>query len=494
MSLPGRPKGEYRSAKHGGFLMSLPGRPKGEYRRLHGSAFAFALALALAVLMVGMGELGYREARTQMNRLVLLGQSRLELAVMLRRVADAESGHRGYLLTSSTDYLTPYRDANQSLQASVSKLNEQFLRLEDAEGRQRLKRLQDELDTKLSEMTEVMALHDAGRRQAALELVQSGIGRERMDNIRAITFELIAREEARMGIGVASVFDTLLLNRVGVTGMTALSLLVLGMYLRQRRLSDEQRAQQQREIQDQRDRLELEVRHRTLELTDLARHLETTREDEKARLARDLHDELGALLTAAKLDVARMRPLLLQAAPDLLPRIAHLGSTLNSGIALKRRIIEDLRPSTLSTLGLLPALQILCAEFAERLGVSVQTDLHVVTLTPAAELTAFRLVQESLSNIAKHASARAVWVTLVEEPRHMLITVRDDGVGFDPAHVGAGHHGLLGMRYRVQAEEGQLAVQSARGQGTLISARVPLQATQEPGPGPEQHTTPPDAT
>ena len=446
-------------------------------RRLPGRAFAFPLAVALAISMVAVGELGYREARLQMNRLVLMGQVRLELAVLLRRVADAESGHRGYLLTSKSDYLTPYRDVSQQLRISLMKLHDRFSALGDAQGQRQLLQLQDEVFTKLSEMNEVMALHDAGRRQAALDLTESGIGRERMDSIRSISFQLMDRQDQHMGVGVASVFETLLSNRFGVVGMTGFSLVALGLYLRQRRLSDGQAAQQRSEIQAERDRLELEVRHRTAELTGLARHLETTREDEKARLARDLHDELGALLTAAKLDVARMRPLLLKAAPELLPRMTHLGDMLNSGIALKRRIIEDLRPSTLSTLGLLPALQILCNEFAERLGVPVHTDLHAVLLTPAAELTAFRLVQESLSNIAKHAQARSVWVTLVEQPRHMLITVRDDGVGFDPARVGAGHHGLLGMRYRVQAEEGELTVQTAPGQGTQISARVPLQQT-----------------
>ena len=451
-------------------------------RRLRDSAFAFPLAVALAVLMVAVGELGYREARQQMDRLVLMGQVRLELAVLLRRVADAESGHRGYLLTSRSDYLMPYRDVSSQLRTSLMRLHDRFSALRDAQGQRQLLQLQDEVFTKLSEMNEVMALHDAGRRQAALDLTESGIGRERMDSIRSISFELMDRQDQRMGAGVASVSETLLSNRVGVIGMTGFSLLALGLYLRQRRLSDTQETQRRRETQAERDRLELEVRHRTAELTGLARHLETAREDEKARLARDLHDELGALLTAAKLDVARMRPLLLQAVPELLPRMAHLGDTLNSGIALKRRIIEDLRPSTLSTLGLLPALQILCAEFAERLGVPVHTDLHTVSLTPAAQLTAFRLVQESLSNIAKHAHAHSVWVTLVEQPRHMFITVRDDGVGFDPERVGTGHHGLLGMRYRVQADEGEFTVQTAPGQGTQICARVPLQETGDIGP------------
>ncbi len=445
--------------------------------QLRDSALAFPLVVALAVLMVGVGELGYREARLQMDRVVLLGQSRLDLAVLLRRVADAESGQRGYLLTSSADYLMPYRDASQELRAGVVRLNDRFQHLGDTHAQGLLRRLEGEINTKLSEMNEVIALHDAGRRQTALELTQSGIGRERMDSIRAIGAQLMHHEDFSMGRGVTSISDTLMANRVGVIGMTALSLLALGMYLRQRRLGDQQRTLQRLEIQAERDRLEVEVAQRTAELTALARHLETTREDEKARLARDLHDELGALLTAAKLDVARIRQLLLKTAPELLPRVAHLGETLNSGIELKRRIIEDLRPSTLSTLGLLPALQILCAEFAERSGVPVHTDFHEVSIAPSAELTAFRLVQESLNNIAKHALASAVWVTLVEEPNDMLLTVRDDGAGFDPTAHGAGHHGLLGMRYRVQAEQGQLSVQSAPGAGTCISARVPLSSS-----------------
>ncbi len=444
-------------------------------QRLRDSAYAFPLAVVVAVLMVGISELGYREAQTHMNRLVVMSKVRLQLAVLLRRMADAESGQRGYLLTSSPDYLAPYRDASRELRMGIETLDRHYAVLADEPGRQRLKQLESEVGSKLSEMNEVMAMHDAGRRQAALDLTQSGIGRERMDNIREISFELIAREDKRFDAGMNKVFETLQLSRIGVSGMTVLSLLVLGMYLRQRRLADEQRAQRQREMQRERDHLELEVRHRTLELTDLARHLETAREDERSRLARDLHDELGALLTSAKLDVARMRPVLKQSAPELLPLVAHLGEALNSGIALKRRIIEDLRPSTLSTLGLTPALQILCADFAERLGVPVLVDLHEVTLTPAAELTAFRLVQEALTNVAKYARASKVWVTLVEEPGHMCITVHDDGVGFDPARDASGRHGLVGMRYRVQAESGQLTVQSAPGLGTLITARVPLQ-------------------
>ena len=233
------------------------------------------------------------------------------------------------------------------------------------------------------------------------------------------------------------------------------------------------RAQQGRALADN-ERLEAEVAERTTQLTELTYHLQMAREDERARLARDLHDELGALLTAAKLDVARLRPGLQQSAPALLPRVEHLVQTLNSGIALKRRIIEDLRPSSLDNLGLLPALEILCSEFADRLQVRMTTRFAPVAMSPAADLTAFRLVQESLSNIAKHAQAGQVTVDVGVEGGMAVIRVVDDGIGFDPARLALGSHGLVGMRYRVQAEGGQLHIHTAPGAGTRVQALLPL--------------------
>jgi len=106
------------------------------------------------------------------------------------------------------------------------------------------------------------------------------------------------------------------------------------------------------------------VRDRTTSLANLATYLQQVREDERGHLARELHDELGSLLTAAKLDVARLKSRLGDQAPEALQRLQHLTETLNRGIALKRRIVEDLRPSSLSNLGLLPSLEILTREFS----------------------------------------------------------------------------------------------------------------------------------
>ncbi|MEO7246076.1 MAG: ATP-binding protein, partial [Rubrivivax sp.] len=173
------------------------------------------------------------------------------------------------------------------------------------------------------------------------------------------------------------------------------------------------------------------------------------------------------------LDVARIRPKLQQAAPDLMPRLAHLIESLNGGIALKRRIIEDLRPSTLDSLGLGPALEILCNEFAEQAGLTVHVDLQAVALRPGADITVFRTVQEALTNIGKYAQANEVRVAMWSQDDWAVVQVSDDGVGFDTERAPRGSHGLLGMRFRVQAEQGMLELRSAPGAGTTLTARLP---------------------
>jgi signal transduction histidine kinase len=459
--------------------------------RLPEGLLAFGLALLLAAALVVISELGYGRATRQLDELVLMGQSRLELARVARRISDAESSQRGYLLTARADYLAPYQaaraDVDRGLQRLATLQRQRSLGggladaypdspTDDADQAD-LKALTDQVRTKLSEMNEVLGLFELGRREAAQELMLSGIGREAMASISTISDRMLARENARVAVGLRLVFDSLARSRVSIAVGAAVSLLLVALVLRQRHQAGLQREAQQQAIKAERDRLEQEVVHRTAELTSLARHLETAREDERARLARDLHDELGALLTAAKLDVARLRPGLAQSAPALLPRVEHLVQTLNSGIALKRRIIEDLRPSSLDNLGLVPALEILCSEFAERLQVQLHTSLQPVSLQPTAELTAFRLVQESLNNIAKHAQARLVTVSLApQDGGGASVRVSDDGAGFDPARLAQltpGSHGLVGMRYRVQAEGGQLTITSQPGAGTQVQAVLP---------------------
>jgi signal transduction histidine kinase len=191
-------------------------------------------------------------------------------------------------------------------------------------------------------------------------------------------------------------------------------------------------------------------------------------------LARELHDELGALLTAAKLDVARLKSRLgTQSAPEVAQRLQHLTEALNSGIALKRRIIEDLRPSSLSNLGLTASLEILAREFSERSGVEITTGLEPVELDESRQLTVYRLVQESLTNVGKYAEAKQVEISVRNYENHVEVDIRDDGKGFNVTEIRPSTHGLAGMRHRVEAAGGRLMVSSTIGEGTRISAVLP---------------------
>jgi signal transduction histidine kinase len=244
---------------------------------------------------------------------------------------------------------------------------------------------------------------------------------------------------------------------------------------RQNRLLRSQLQHLHDSLQVERERLEKVVSQRTAQLSELTHHLLNAREDERNRLARNLHDELGALLTSAKLDAARIKSRLSGKAPEALELLAHLVETLNSSIALGRTIIEDLRPSTLGNLGLVATLEILAREFAAHSGVAVQCSLQPVKLAPGAELMIYRLVQEAITNITKYAQASHVFLHLALTDDRLEVWVRDDGVGFDTSLLRPSAYGLLGMRFRVEAEGGRFSVESAPGQGTRIQASLPTQ-------------------
>ncbi|MEK8034593.1 CHASE3 domain-containing protein [Ideonella sp. DXS29W] len=441
---------------------------------------AFPAAALVAGLMILLSELAYHGADARLTRLTAMDQARYELLRVLRRVTDAESGERGFLLTGGPEYLAPYQSARADVFDGLQKIEKLYRDSGDAQAEAHRQRIAALVIAKLSEMEEVLRLDASGARGTALEMVRTGIGRDQMELLRKEIDQLLKQQAQASSEALGSVYDTLLMGRLGVAALTVIGLIVLSGFLRVGRQLDRQRAERQAEAQAERERLEREVQLRTADLTELARHLQTAREDERARLARDLHDELGALLTAAKLDVARIRPKLQQAAPDLAPRLAHLVEALNSGIALKRRIIEDLRPSTLNSLGLGPALEILCQESGERMGLPIDARLEPVRLAPGADLVVFRVVQESLTNIAKYAKATKIEVQLCTEGDWAVVEVRDNGVGFDANRSTRGSHGLLGMRFRVEAERGHLEVLTAPGRGTTLRARLPLMPTPEP--------------
>lgn len=433
--------------------------------------WAVSAALVAAVLLVGISELAYRRSTESLHSLGERAAARAQLNTLLRGLSDAETGQRGYLLTGRAEYLRPYDRAVDEVGSVIGTLRERYG--DDPEAGPIVRRIAALSEEKLSELATTLKLFGEGRLEASRELILTDIGREKMDAARHEGERLLDIESRRVAQERQLVFDTLAMGRVGVGAMAALSLLAIVLFVRQTARLMHERAERARAMREERDQLEGEVVRRTAELTELAQHLQTAREDERARLARELHDELGALLTAAKLDTARMRRTV-GTSPELRSRLDHLVATIDEGIALKRRIIEDLHPSSLANLGLAAALQILAREFAARAEIELEAEVAELRLPEDGQITAYRLVQEAFTNIAKYARARTVRLTLMADGGMARLAVVDDGCGFDPVRTRGTTHGLLGMRYRVEAVGGMLSVSSTPGAGTRIEARLPL--------------------
>ncbi|MBX3645831.1 MAG: CHASE3 domain-containing protein [Rubrivivax sp.] len=439
--------------------------------RLRRTRLALWLAVAGAAVVITINEIGYAQSRETLHVLADRYDRRLTVTRLWRQLLEAETGQRGFLLTGRESYLQPYHAALQDVERSLQRLRD--LQTGDALLTPQVTNVEEGTRQKLAELATTIDLYLKGNEDQWRELLMSDIGREKMDELRKAINELFDSEDRRIQAGAGEAFGTLQRNRLEVNLLTLLALVAVLLFLRNVRRLDRAQVAHDLALRTERDRLEATVLERTAELTELTRHLQSAREDERSRLARELHDELGALLTAAKLETARLKRGLGLMAPDVAERLKQVNETLDRGIALKRRIIEDLRPSSLSNLGLVAALEIQAREFAQRAEMSVRTVLQPVSLDEDAQMTVYRLVQESLTNIAKYARASDVTVSLSQQDDQVQVGVLDNGVGFDPASIRPTAHGLLGMRYRIEAEGGRLQVDSAPGEGCQVRGWLP---------------------
>ncbi|MHB1198683.1 MAG: sensor histidine kinase [Polaromonas sp.] len=437
-------------------------------------AIPLLLAVLVAALLIFINEASFNKSMAAAANIEEAQQTRGAINGLLQQVLDAETGQRGYLLTGDARYLEPYTTATANIGPSLDRLRQRVTPYPDQLTEFLV--LAGHISRKLAEMDLSVRLRKEGNEDTWKFVLTTDVGKEQMDAIRAQSAKLAASSIDKLERGQAQIRVTLQMSRIGVILMALAAFLVFFKYLLQTHALLASGVREQESLQRERDLLESQVQERTASLAQLATHLQNVREEERGDLARELHDELGAILTAAKLDAARLKSRLTGSLPEATERLQHLTETLNSGIALARRIVEDLRPSALSHLGLASSLEILAREFEERSGLSITTDLEPVELGGSAQLTVYRLVQESLTNMGKYAQASQADISLHGFEGYITVEVRDNGKGFKPASIAATSHGLAGMRHRVQAAGGRLTVTSSEGKGTQILAVLPRTA------------------
>lgn len=253
-------------------------------------------------------------------------------------------------------------------------------------------------------------------------------------------------------------------------------------------LLEQRVAERTRELQAANDELRREIVERERaeealarsreELREIAAISSTAREQERGRIARELHDELAQTLAMLRLDLERVST----TGNELAGSFMEMRGLLDGAVAATRRIASDLRPLMLDDLGLVPAIQWLVQAFQQRHGIdcTLIVDPPELDLVEPQASTTFRILQESLTNVGRHARASHVDIRLIADDREVMLSVRDNGVGFDTENPRKPNSfGLVGLRERAYLVQGTLSVQTAPGQGTAIEVHIPLVRARE---------------
>ncbi len=221
-----------------------------------------------------------------------------------------------------------------------------------------------------------------------------------------------------------------------------------------------------------------ELKELATQLQALAANLESAREEERTRIAGELHDQLGQALTAMKYDLAWLTDRLAQKDGTLAEKAKTVTAQMDTMIKTVRRICTELRPGMLDDLGLAASIEWQARDFEKRTGIIcvVHIPPEELTLTRAQSIAVFRIFQEALTNIARHAGAQLIEVRLEATPAALMLQVQDDGRGIQ-AHEIAGLHslGLLGMRERAKRLGGAFDIQGRSGEGTIVTVSLPIQ-------------------
>ncbi len=451
--------------------------------RLHYAPILLGVAFITTLFMVA--ESGYKRIHEAGQAISAAEDRQALLSRDLRVMLAAESAQRGFLLTDDKRYLRAFDPAIRSLDplldSLVSKLDASGLREDSA----KVQEVRMTAGQKIGEMRAALRLYGEVNRDAALQLLDTDMGQKAMTDLRHQLRELWDAEAGRLAAARAALDKDLRTSRVllGAAAFLSLVLVILIGALLGRDLRV--RAQEAQDLGDRNRELDRTVQQRTAMLFHLSSSLQKVAEREKAALARELHDELGGLLVATKIDVSWLRKRVDDGSDAGKLRWERVLRSLDEGLSLKRRVIESLRPTLLDNVGLVAALRWQVDETLRRAGIACEEHYpeDVPELTPDGRIAVFRAVQECLMNIVKHSKAKSVLLMVAVEGDELSIVIRDDGVGIDESRIEtAQSHGLLGMRHRIESLEGRLQIRTlGPNVGTECRFSVPIDRLRNTG-------------
>ncbi|MFC4158387.1 sensor histidine kinase [Chitinimonas lacunae] len=444
-------------------------------RRSFNTAVFLALGVCFSLTFLIVSELAQRRLADATQDFARSLEARSLLREIGAAISEAEAAHRGYFLSGRQEYLQTWQTIPDKLNNLQSRLHE--LWADDPERLALLRPINAGVEARLRGLRDNLARYRPGQPAS----VRAGLGQEETARLKQQLQIVLGKENQRYQTGMAQWKADASLTRMGIGILTVVNLVLLVLLY-----SRAQQELRRKEIEDttneaRQHELERLVEERTAVLSELSSDLQIEQEREKAKIAHDIHDELGSLVISARMDVTYVLFKLRKLDTVLAEKLERAIQSLDASVDIKRRIIEELRPSALDTLGLAPAIEWQVQQVCERAGLTARLDLPEEMHEPSEQvaIALFRITQEALTNIVKYAKATDVAVTLDANPDGgYQLTIRDNGIGLtDDAINSPLSHGIAGMRQRVVGLRGSFSITSTPGSGTTIMVEVPAQAT-----------------
>lgn len=403
---------------------------------------------------------------------------------------EAESMQRGYLISLQNNYVAPDDQViaapTRHVRQVAKELEQHFEAGEEPRRRyqEMLKKLSGDMEGKLAELQMSITLANKGNMDAAMQMLNTTEGRSRMKQFMQGSQALLDSLDKDVAEMMQTRERTIAAGRISVAASVLLVLVLLVLTLKKLIEEIVDRERRSKELEKDVINFEQKLEERTRLLKTLAVDYQYDVERERRKLARELHDELGSILTATKMDISWVLRKIKGVSPEASEKLSRTLRYLDQGIELKRRVVQDLHPSLLTTFGLIPALKALIESAAERNRWELDMVLpeEGTPISEALGLIAYRLVQETMTNATKYAQATKVSVHLQVDERYLKLEIVDDGKGMDMSQGYEVTHGLKGMQHRVTAIGGKMQIESEPGKGMFTLALIPLNAAADHRP------------
>ncbi len=440
------------------------------------------LAAALLITMVSVIFTDYWITSISRQNGVI-GQVRTNIITLNKLKANlyqAESAQRGYLFTKRDVYLAPFNKALNDARDNIEKIESIVIRTSSGKDqvidREWLKAISKSLESKAAEMKVSVNLTRTGKSVVAKQVLNLDEGIVEMTNFMQYTDTLIKNQYSDLDDLEKKRDNKILLARTSVIAGAMLLIFLVVLVIKQLLGEITVKSELQQQVLRENEIYEKKLQVQTKLLRSLALDYQADVERERQKLSRELHDELGSIFTATKMDMAWVMKKLKDIAPDVIDKLKKTSRYIDQGINYQRHIVQELHPAMLSTFGFWPALQSLVDDAAERNQWRLTLELpdQNTKLNETISLVAYRIVQETLNNANKYAKATAISVYMMVDEKFLKVEIEDNGIGVDMKALNTNTHGLSGMRHRVMAIGGHFEILSEPGKGVLTRALIPL--------------------